>query len=84
MTKAMNPDVIAVQSKANFNLLVSFANGERKLFDVKPYLEFPVFQRLKQGNYFERAHVENGTVVWDEQADLSPDSLYLLGIPVNL
>jgi len=58
------------------------ATGERRRFDVKPLLDFPVYQRLRKAGYFNRAHVENGTVVWDEQCDLSPDSLYLQGKPV--
>jgi hypothetical protein len=77
----MNPDVVSVQPQPDFCLLVAFSSGETKRFDVKPYLDYPVYQKLKQGNYFARAHVEHGTVVWNEQTDLSPDSLYLLGQP---
>lgn len=76
----MNPDVIAVSPQANYCLLVTFATGERKQFDVKPYLQYPVFQKLSKPGYFEKARVEHGTVVWDEQIDLSPDSLYLKGL----
>lgn len=78
----MNPEVKSVEPLADFKLLVQFETGERRRFDVTPLLEFPVYQRLRKGGYFYRARVENGTVVWDEQCDLSPDSLYLQGEPV--
>lgn len=83
MGKPLNPDVVNVKSEADFRLRVSFANGDEKLFDMNPYLDYPVFRKLKLGNYFARAHVANGTVVWDEQTDFSPDSLYLLGKPAQ-
>jgi len=79
----MNPEVIAVNVHSGFCLHVTFENGENKLFDVHPYLHLPVFQRLKIAGYFDRAHVENGTVAWDDQLDLSPDTLYLQGTPIG-
>ena len=78
----MNPDVTAVQALPNFKLLVEFSTGERRRFDVQPLLNFPVYQRLQKAGYFSSARVENGTVAWDEQCDLSPDSIYLQGEPV--
>ena len=81
--KAMNPEVVGAQPEQDFCLRVSFANGEEKLFDVKPYLDYPVHRKLRDGSYFTRARIEHGTVVWDEETDLSPDSLYLLGQPIH-
>ena len=78
----MNPDVTTVEVLPNFKLLVGFATGERRRFDVQPLLNFPVYERLQKAGYFSCARVENGTVVWDEQCDLSPDSIYLQGEPV--
>ena len=78
----MNPDVISVKALQDFKLLVEFETGERRRFDVEPLLELPVYQRLRKESYFAGARVENGTVVWDEQCDLSPDSIYLQGEPV--
>jgi Protein of unknown function (DUF2442) len=82
MHKPMNPDVVAVTPQADYCLLVTFATGELKRFDVKPYLQSPVFQKLTNPGYFEKAHVEYGTVVWDENTDLSPDSLFIEGVKV--
>ena len=79
----MNPEVVAVRPRPDYCLLVTFDNGETRVFDVKPFLNFPVFQRLQTPGYFDRAHVENGTVVWDAQLDVSPDTLYLQGVPAQ-
>ncbi len=78
----MSPDVISVKPLQDFKLLVQFETGESRRFDVEPLLDFPVYQRLRKASYFSSARVENGTVVWDEQCDLSPDSIYLQGEPV--
>lgn len=82
MFQSANPDVVVVSTQADFCLLVTFATGERKQFDVKPYLHHPVFQKLTKPGYFDKVRVEYGTVVWDEQTDLSPDSLFVEGIGV--
>ncbi len=78
----MNPDVTAVQPLEDHQLMVSFTTGERRRFDVKPLLDFPIYRRLKDASYFSRAHVACGTVAWDEQCDLSPDTVYRQGQPV--
>ena len=79
-TKTLLPRVARVQTLDDFELLIEFKDGVIKRFDVKPYLAYPAFERLKTGNLFDKAHVERGTVVWDQQLDLSPDTLYLQGV----
>ena len=72
-------DVIAVRPMDGFQLDLEFENGERRRFDMKPYLDAPAFAALKDPGMFMRAHVERGTVVWNDEIDLSPDTLYLRG-----
>ena len=71
------PRVTQVQVLDNFELLLEFKDGSIKHFDVKPYLSLPAFKRLSAGGLFAKAHVQRGTVVWDEQLDLAPETLYL-------
>jgi len=75
----MTPDVIKVVAKPDFFIDVEFANGELRRFDMRPYLEYPAFAKLKEPGVFLRAHAKHGTVVWSEDIDLSPDTLYLRG-----
>jgi hypothetical protein len=77
--KPLLPKVSKVQALDDFELRLEFTDGSIKQFDVKPYLHFPAFERLKQGELFAKAHVANGTVVWDDRLDLAPETLYLRG-----
>ena len=76
----MNPKVIKVQPKQDYILNLWFANGEQRLFDMKPYLNFEVFQALKDQNVFHTANVFLGSVTWSNNSDLSYDTLYLEGV----
>jgi hypothetical protein len=77
--KPLLPRVSKVDVLEEFELRLEFKDGLVKYFDVKPYLDFPAFRRLKEGNLFSKAHVANGTVVWDDRLDLAPETLYLQG-----
>ena len=80
IVKHLLPKVTMVQALDDFELRLEFTDGSLKHFDVKPYLHFPAFERLKQGGLFAKAHVANGTVAWDDRLDLAPETLYLKGV----
>ncbi|EIC20294.1 DUF2442 domain-containing protein [Thiorhodovibrio frisius] len=75
----LTPDVIKVVATPDFWIEAEFETGETRRFDMRPYLDFPAYAELKESGVFMRAHVENGTVAWREDIDLSPDTLYLRG-----
>jgi len=75
----MNPKVIKVEPKQNYMLSLWFANGEQRSFDMKPYLDFEVFQALKDLKVFNSANTFLGSVTWSNNSDLSYDTLYLEG-----
>ena len=68
-----------------FRLLVVFENGDERLVDLKPHLDGPVFEPLKDTAYFRdfRVNEDIDTVVWKNGADFSPDFLYEIGLPVS-
>jgi len=76
----MNPKVIKVEPEQNYMLKLWFANGEQRRFDMKPYLDFEVFQALKDLKVFNSANTFLGSVTWSNNSDLSYDTLYLEGI----
>jgi hypothetical protein len=79
----MNPRVVKVLPEKDYMLRLKFANGEVKRFDMKPYLDFPVFQPLKNEALFKQARVFLDTVQWPNQADLCPDTFYMDSVPVE-
>jgi hypothetical protein len=78
----MNPYVKAVHPLDEDRLEVLFENGERRLFDVKPYLQRGVFVRLQNHAIFQAARVVAGSVEWPGELDLSYDTLYLESQPI--
>jgi hypothetical protein len=77
----MTPDVIKVVATPGFFIEAEFSSGEFCRFDMRPYLDFPAYTKFKEPGIFLRARIEHGTVVWSENIDLSPDTLYLKGKP---
>jgi hypothetical protein len=75
----MNPYVKKIQPLDDYRLEVLFENGERRLFDVKPYLYRGIFVRLQDRSLFRAARVVAGSVEWPGGLDLSYDTLYLEG-----
>jgi hypothetical protein len=73
----MNPRVTEVHYQSPHKLILTFTNKEVKEFDFSNYLDYPVYQVLKDESYSQKAKVFNGTVMWDEFTDFDPDTLYL-------
>src|SRR5688500_10144629 len=73
----MNPYVKSVKPQEDYCLLLTFENGEKRVFDLRPYLEKPVFKQLKNIALFKTARAVCGSVEWQGDVDLSYDTLYL-------
>jgi hypothetical protein len=72
----MNPRVKTVLPTDDYRLEITFTNGELGIFDCTHLLTFGVFQELQDIGYFKRARAEHGTVVWPNEQDICPDTLY--------
>lgn len=57
--------------------MLIFTNGERGIYDCSGLLNFGVFKELENKNYFIKARVLDGTVVWPHEQDICPDTLYI-------
>jgi len=73
--------VVAVSANDNFSLNLKFSDGSVKRFDVKPYLDCEVFRELKDPDYFKQVRIAFGTVQWPHEQDISPETLYIEGVP---
>lgn len=79
----MNPRVTAVTPLEGHALLLLFNSGEQRRMDLRPYLAYPVFERLRASEFFALAYADHGTVSWPGGIDLDPDSVYLESVPVT-
>ena len=78
----MSPGVKTVKPRDNFMLHIWFTNGEERLFDVKPYLNFGIFSELKDLSMFNTVHPDGLSVEWANEASLSPDTIYISSVKI--
>ena len=50
-------DVVNVEARDDYSLVLTFENGAKRRFDMKPLLEKRPFLRLKVGALFKKASV---------------------------
>jgi hypothetical protein len=61
-------------------LALTFNDATKKVVDVRPLLDGPIFDPLHDPQYFAKATLDPvcGTVVWPNGADFAPEALYEL------
>ena len=79
----MNPRVTEVKPAIDFQLQLTFSNGEKRVFDIKPYLNIGRFVQLKNEAMFASVVCTMGSIQWQNGLDLCPDTLYEESVPVN-
>lgn len=77
----IRPRAVAVQPIENYRLLVTFNNQERKIFDVKPYIQGSWFGKLKDPAVFQAVRIGGLSVEWPGGQDICPDCLYEESVP---
>jgi hypothetical protein len=65
-----------VQPIKNYNLILTFENGEKRQFDMNPYLDLEIFKELKDISKFNTVRLSFDTIEWENEADLDPEVLY--------
>ena len=72
----MYPSVVKVVPNDDFTLGVAFDNGEEGILDMKPYLDFGVFRKIRDHEHFKHVRVAFDTIQWDCEVDLDPEFVY--------
>jgi hypothetical protein len=72
----MYPSVKEVIPHEDYTISVVFDNGESGVLDLKPFLDFGVFKKIKDYNNFKRLRVVFDTIEWDCGVDLDPEFIY--------
>ena len=67
----------------NYLLLLIFENGEKRQFDMKPYLDLGIFKELKDLRLFRTVKTSFDSIEWDNEADLDPEVLYQHSVKIE-
>ncbi|MCC5847911.1 MAG: DUF2442 domain-containing protein [Verrucomicrobia bacterium] len=80
-TTAKYPKIRNVSPKPGKTLLVTFDNGDSRLYDCKPLLDKEVFRPLREEAIFRCAHADSHGhgVVWNDDIDLAESEIWLNG-----
>ena len=78
----LGPRVTSVTPTDDYKLLLTFTNGEQRVFDAKPLLQDTVFKPLENISFFKSVKVAYGTLLWPQDIDYCPDTLYMQSVPM--
>jgi len=66
-----------VEPLEGFRARLWFEDGTQRDVDLEPFLHGPVFEPIRRDMVlFRSMRVEEGTVAWENGADIDPDVLY--------
>ena len=71
----MIPVLKDVKAYSDYSLVLTYTNGEVKYLDMKPYLDFGIFEELKDIQLFLSVKQSFDTIEWPNEADLDPEFL---------
>ena len=74
----MDYDVLEARYVSGFTIWLRFRDGRAGEVDLAPALNGPVFEPLKNVDYFRQfyVHPEFETLVWPNGADIAPEYLH--------
>ena len=68
-----------VKPLKEYKLLFTFELGVKKIFDMKPYLKYPMYKPLADISLFNSVCTNGYTAVWNDDVDIAPETLYKNG-----
>ena len=76
--------VAEVKPRRDYSMLITFENGEKRVYDARPLLGKRICEKLKDINFFMKARASYGTVVWNDEIDVAPEHLYECSVPAGM
>ena len=73
----------SVSPLPDHKLFLEFADGERKIFDVSPYIAGTWMGMLADEAYFRQVRIHpffKDTVMWPDEQDIAPHELWQLSV----
>lgn len=73
-------DVISVKTRDDYTLELVFENGDKRIFDMKPFFDKKPFAKLLNSPLFFKASIQYGTVIWPGNIDIAPETLWIRSV----
>ena len=72
-----NLKIVELKIISELCMLVTFSNGEKRIFDAQFLMQYPIYKKLQDFNIFKNAYIENGIIVWNNgEIDIGVDTVY--------
>ena len=70
--------IVAVAPCGDGQLAMDWNDGTRRVFDMRPRMQWPAFERLADPAYFRKVFLagHGATVMWPRGEDCAPETLY--------
>jgi hypothetical protein len=72
----MRPRIKQVIPRDDYTLFVAFEDGKEGALDMKPFLDFGVFRKLRDLDEFKRVRIAFDAIEWECGVDLDPEYVY--------
>ena len=73
----MTPIINEIEVLEDYKILLIYESGERKIYDMKPNLQYEMYKKLKDYELFKKVYSIGETIEWETGEDISPETLYL-------
>ncbi len=80
-TATVYPKIRSVKTRPGKILLVTFENGDKKMYDCTPLLRTDAFRPLQDDAIFRCAHADSHGygVIWNDAIDLAESEIWING-----
>ena len=72
----MKYQIVEAKYINNYTIWLKFKDGLEGTIDLSNEFDGPIFEPLKNINYFKSFIIEGSTISWDNGADFAPEYLY--------
>jgi hypothetical protein len=79
----MYASIVKVTPAECFSLVVVFDDGQTRVLDMRPFLDFGIFRQIKKPENFNRVRVAFDTIEWDCGVDLDPEFVMKKSVPIQ-